>query len=71
MEEVVPVCDRFLTGTLGQFSKHATDDCITYVSDPESSSLCERERAKKIELKLWAFAEDRSFLPSARLPFKF
>jgi len=45
MEEVVPVCDRFLT--LGRFSKHATDDCITYVSDPESSSLCEREGKKK------------------------
>ena len=32
MEEDAPVCDRFLT--LGRFA-HATDDFISYRSDPE------------------------------------
>ena len=33
MEEVVPVCDRFLS--LGRFSNSRTDDCISRDSDPE------------------------------------
>jgi len=33
MEEVFPVCDRFLA--LGRFSNTQTDDCISYHFDPE------------------------------------